>query len=109
MASGGADTLAAKRPATELAATQAPPTGSNNQVSRVIEPLAASRRISSRSTGPSVAPACDQYQFCAEVVMGSEILRSDLRANLRANLLAKLHVARSFRLSAQRFQTALVR
>ena len=41
--------------------------------------------------------------------MGSEILRSDLRANLRANLLAKLHVARSFRLSAQRFQTALVR
>ena len=37
--------------------------------------------------------------------MGSEILRSDLRANLRANLRA----AQSFRLSAQRFQTALVR
>ncbi len=68
-----ADTLVSgtgSSPATEDAATHRDRIGSCTHVALVIEPIAASRLSSMKSTGPNVLPSCDQCH-CARESVGS--------------------------------------
>ena len=61
-------------PATDDAATHRDRIGSCTQVALVMEPIAASRLSSMKSTGPNVLPSCDQCHCARESVESAFIV-----------------------------------